>query len=81
MTPSSGVRADGRPAVWDGGDGNRQDSFKALDHDWLVTYTTYNRGPRHWHSICICCAPAAADDAKAALIAAAAAIGCHARLT
>ena len=67
-------------AVRDGGDDNRQDSFKALDHDWLVTYNTYNRS-RHWHSIWIYCAPADADDAKAVLIAAAAAIGCHARLT
>ena len=66
-------------AVWDGGDGNRQDSFKALEYDWLVTYNTYNRASRH--TIWIDCAPADADDARAALIAAAAAIGCQARLT
>ena len=66
-------------AVWDDGDGNRQDSFKALEYDWLVTYNTYNRASRH--TIWIDCAPADADDARAALIAAAAAIGCQARLT
>jgi hypothetical protein len=59
-------------AVWDGGDGNRQDQFKVLDRDWLVTY---NRGTLH--SIWIDCPPEDAGSAKAALLRAAAAIGCQ----
>jgi hypothetical protein len=61
-------------AVWDGGDGNRQDTFKALDHDWLVTY---NQGSAH--SVWVDCPPADADNARAILQGAAAAMGCQIR--
>jgi hypothetical protein len=62
-------------AVWDGGDGSRQDHFKVLDYDWLVTY---NRGSVH--SIWVDCPPADAERVKAVLVTAAAASSCQARL-
>ena len=69
-------------AVWDGGDGNRQDSFKALDRGWLVTFNTdvgygaSDRTPRL--SVWISCPPADVDDVRAAVQFAAEALGMRA---
>lgn len=71
-------------AVWDGEDGNRQDSFKALDRGWFLTFNTDvgygnpTRMPRL--SVWLSCPPDAIDDAKAAVRAAAAAAGMRALL-
>ena len=71
-------------AAWDGGDGNRQDSFKVLDLGWFVTYNTHvgygaiDRTPRC--SVWISCPSADVDDARPAVQTAAAAVGLRARL-
>jgi len=59
-------------SVWDGGDGNRDDRFKALDYDWIITYSQH----RGEHSLGVFCPPAELDDARAVLRAATLAIGC-----
>jgi hypothetical protein len=60
-------------AVWDGADGDRQDAFKAVERDWLVTYSQGS-----WHGVVVQCPSADADQAHAVIHTAAAAMGCRA---
>jgi hypothetical protein len=58
--------------AFDGGQSGRQDHFKAVDRDWLLTYED-----AYAHQIRVAFPPADDEQARAVILAAAAAMGCQ----
>ena len=58
-------------SAWDGGNGLRQDHFKAVDRDWLLTYEN-----AYGHQIRVAFPPEDEDEARFVMMQAARAMGC-----
>ncbi len=58
--------------AYDGGDGIRQDHFKAIDRDWLLTYENC-----YGHQIRVAFPPEDDDEARVVMLDAAQAMGCQ----